>query len=53
MIQDIFTSFQKKSDEIIVEATKFETDMNNKIDDHHTSLDARIDHLQITDIAEL
>ena len=42
MMHDTLTSLQKKLDDIIDNAKKLETDMTNKIDDNHTSLDAKI-----------
>ena len=53
MMHRMLTSLQKKSDDIMVEATKVETYTTNEIDDHHISLDVKIDQLQINNTAEL
>ena len=44
---------KKKSDDIIDDANNLDTDMTNKIDDNHTSLDVKIEPLQINNNAEL
>ena len=52
-MHDAFASLEQKSDDIVVNAKKFDGDVTKKIDDNYDPLDAKIDQFQIINTAEL